>query len=64
MAMGMKPPCKLVDTHDVVEFLILVNRTLREAGLSKQVDEFLTRARACSIYDEMLRLAREYVEIE
>jgi hypothetical protein len=37
---------------------------LREAGLKKQADEFLTRARACSIYEEIGRLAREYVEIE
>jgi hypothetical protein len=60
----MKPPCKLVGTHDVVDFLILVNRALREAGLNKQADEFLTRATAYSIYEEMVRLAREYVEIE
>jgi hypothetical protein len=65
MATGMKPPCKLVDHGgDMVAVLLLVNRVLREAGLNKHADEFLTRATACSTCDEMVRLARDYVEIE
>jgi hypothetical protein len=60
----MKPPCKLPGTRDVVEFLILVNRTLRDADLNKEAEEFLTRATDHSVYEEMVRLAREYVEIE
>jgi hypothetical protein len=65
MATGMKPRCTLVDDgRGIVAVLLRVNRVLREAGLGKQADEFLTRARACPIYEEMVRLAREYVEIE
>jgi hypothetical protein len=62
----MKPPCTLVGAGgNGVEMLLLVNRVLHEAGLKEQADEFLKRATTCSIYNnQIVRLAREYVEIE
>jgi hypothetical protein len=61
----MKPHCRLVDDRgNGVGVLLLVNRALHEAGLSKQAEEFLKRAAACSTRDQVLRLAREYVAVE
>jgi len=37
--------------------------TLREAGLGNEAEDFLKRAVARSSFDDMVRLAGEYVEI-
>lgn len=62
---GSKPQCSLVNRkRDVFALLFLVARTLGQAGLHKQADEFLRRAVAHPTYDELVAIAREFVEIE
>jgi hypothetical protein len=44
--------------------LFSVRDTLRESGLEDQLEEFLERAVACRSWADMMRLAREYVELD
>ena len=41
-----------------------VYRVLKHAGLDNRLAEFLDRARRCLSRERLLRLAREYVEVE
>jgi hypothetical protein len=60
-----KPAVKLVGKDGNVFTIIgLVRNGLRAAGLQSQAQEFVTRAFASSSYDEVLRLAMEYVEVK
>lgn len=59
-----KPTCRL-DSHDnnVVNIIGLVAGTLRDAEQGGKASEFAERASRCVNYDEVLRLASEYVKI-
>ena len=57
-----RPICK-VGRRDVCAVLFWVDRALRRAGLNRQADEFLKRANAYWSYDDIARLASEYVEL-
>ena len=59
-----KPVCKL-GKEDSVSFIIgKVQRTLRKAEMEDKVTEFRERAIACYLYEEVLRVVMEYVEVE
>ena len=63
--MAMKPPCQLRCTQGTMfSILFCVRDTLREANLQDQLDEFLERAVVCRSWADMMRLAREYVELD
>ena len=57
-----RPVCT-VTRRDVYHVLFSAAQALREARLGKRADEFLERAKICSSYYEMVRLASEYVEL-
>jgi len=57
-----RPMCK-VGRRDVYAVLFWVDRALRKASLDRQADEFLRRANAYWSYDDITRLASEYVEL-
>lgn len=60
----MKPECELIGQDGNVFFIIgRVVKTLRRAGLNEQADEFNAKYPDCQSYDEVLRLAMDYVEI-
>ncbi len=54
--------CK-VRRRDVYAVLFWVDRALRKARLDRQADEFLKRANDYWSYDDITRLASEYVEL-
>ncbi|MCI9135436.1 MAG: hypothetical protein HFI31_14825 [Lachnospiraceae bacterium] len=59
-----KPECELIGEDGNVFFIIgRVVKTLRRAGLYEQADEFNSKYPNCQSYDEVLRLAMDYVEI-
>ena len=63
--MDMKPPCKLRGAYDTIfSILFRVRDTLRETGLDDQAEEFLKRAVVCRSHSELVRLAKEYVELD
>lgn len=56
-----KPTCKLVGTDGNVFAIIgKVSKCLNK----DQAHEFENKAIACDLYDEVLRLVMEYVEVE
>ncbi len=60
-----KPPCKLSKGNGSVFFIIpTVGRALKNAGLFDRAEEFYDRASAAKSYDEVIRLASEYVDVE
>ena len=58
----MRPRCRL-NRQDAYAVVFQVSWALRGARLGKQADEFLDRAKICSSYSDMVRLASEYVEL-
>lgn len=60
---GRRPTCTL-ERRDVFAALFRVDRALREARLNRQADEFLERVTEFALYDDVVRLARDYVEVE
>ena len=63
--MSTKPPCELREEHDMMLFILFrVPDALKAAGRQDQVAEFLKRAEACFCCEEMVRLARERVELD
>lgn len=60
----MKPKCKLVGQDgNVFNVIGLVAKSLRKAGQTQQEKEFTRKAFTCKSYDEVLRLAFEYVDV-
>lgn len=59
-----KPKCKLIGQEENVFFVIeKVTEILCIEGLNEQADEFNLKYKECKSYDEVLRLAMDYVEI-
>jgi PAS domain S-box-containing protein len=52
-----------VEREDVCDVLFRVDQTLRKLKRYSQADEFMQRATAYSSYEDIVRLASEYVEI-
>jgi hypothetical protein len=52
-----------VDREDAFGVLVYVCWALREAGLEWRAHEFLDRAVSCSSDEQVVQLAREYVEM-
>lgn len=60
-----KPRCNLAGTNgNTFSVLGRVNRILREAGQVSRARELIERSGDCQSYDEVIILAREYVELE
>lgn len=60
-----KPTVKLVgEDGNVFEIISRVSQALKNARQEVQADEFYHRAFSASSYDEVLRLAMEYCEVE
>ena len=60
-----KPACKLVGTDGNVFAIIgRVRQALDGAGQRERASEFLRKAYASQAYDEVLRLAMEYVDVQ
>ena len=60
-----KPVCKLVGEYgNVFNIIGLVRDCLRKNGQSVQAREFVSKAFSAGSYDEVLRLAMTYVEVE
>jgi hypothetical protein len=60
-----KPKCKLVgEDGNVFAIIGRVSRALKTAGQRTKADEFTKKAFGSGSYDEVLRLAMEYVEVE
>jgi hypothetical protein len=59
-----KPECRLTGTDGNV-FAIIgnVSRTLKQAGLKEQAEEFRRKAMGAQSYDEVLRLCMDYVDV-
>ncbi len=61
----MKPSCKIIgEDGNVFSIIGKVTLALRDAGLGEKGKEFSGRAFLSSSYDEVLRLAMKYVEVE
>ena len=60
-----KPICRLVgEDGNVFNIIGRVSRSLKMAGQVDQAKEFTSKAFSAGSYDEVLRLAMEYVEVE
>ena len=57
-----RPVCR-VEREDVCDVRFRVEQTLRQLKGYSQADEFMERANAYSSYDDIVRLASEYVEL-
>ena len=63
-SMTTKPAHEVRGAHDMIlPILSRVFSVLEAAGRDAQVDVFLERAEACPSREELVRLAREYVEL-
>jgi len=63
--MSAKPRCSLSET-DLDSGLAIpyrVRQALLTAGLDERAKEFLDRATRCNSVDQLLRLARQYVDV-
>ena len=60
-----KPTCKLVgEDGNAFNVIGLVQRALRKNGQEQEAVEFRKKALSSGSYDELLRLAMEYTEVE
>jgi hypothetical protein len=59
-----KPICKLKDAETQFSILFRVRDTLTAAGERRAAEEFLARAHHCRCCEEILQIARNYVEID
>lgn len=60
-----RPVCKLLNRDgNVFNIIGNVTRTLKNAGMPDDANEFQAKAFKCKSYDEVLRLVMEYVEVE
>lgn len=64
MTTESKPECKLIgEDGNVFNVIGRVSKSLKRAGMKEAADEFMQKAFSSGSYDEVLRLAMEYVEI-
>jgi hypothetical protein len=62
---GGKPTVRLVgEDGNVFAIIGRVSKALNRAGMRDRASEFTKRAMASHSYDDVLRLAMEYVEVE
>ncbi len=65
MTTAGKPTCKLIGEDGNVFYIVgLVTRCLRRNNMVDKAAEFQGKAFASKSYDEVLRLAMQYVEVE
>jgi hypothetical protein len=63
-SVASKPICKLGDAETQFSILFRVRDTLTAAGERRAAEEFLARADHCHCCEEILQVARHYVEID
>ena len=59
-----KPSCKLIgEDGNVFNIIRIISRTLKKASQKDKADEFERKAFSSKSYDEVLRLANDYVNV-
>ena len=61
---GIRPVVKLAEEEQVYSLIGRVHAALSDVGLRRRAQKFVTRAYYLGSYDEVLRLARGFVEFE
>ena len=62
---NQKPVCKLVGIEgNVFNVIGVISKCLKRAGQADKANEFVEKAFSSGAYDEVLRLAFDYVEVE
>ena len=60
----MKPKCKLIgENGNIFNLMGIASRTLKEAGMEKEVKEMFDKVTSSGSYLEALAIISEYVEI-
>ena len=62
--MRAAPPDGRSTVDSIFTVVVRVDRALRDTGHTDQAEEFLERAVNCPTYAELVRLAREHVDIK
>lgn len=64
MESDFKPECKLTGTDgNVFAIMGKVSKTLKQAGMEDEANEFSSKAMNCVSYDKVLQLAMNYVDV-